>query len=61
MINRKEGAAHRQANRSRSIAAQGRRPNGIIASELYERTCRIAGWIIGLAFGIVFALGIIAG
>lgn len=34
---------------------------GIIAAERYARTCKLAGWVLGIAFGLVFALGIIAG
>lgn len=61
MTGNEKGATLRQDDRS--IAAGNRRPRHSIAAtrDAYDRACRIAGIIIGLCFGVMFALGIIAG
>ena len=55
-----EGATPRQDSRSDGAAARSRRPRNSIAPGEYERACLIAGAIIGVAFGLMFAIGIMA-
>ena len=63
MKGRNEGTAHRQANRPNSTAALRRNHRESIAAARneYERATRIAAIVLGIAFGIMFALGILAG
>ena len=62
MNERRTGAANRQANRSASNAAYRRKPRpSIAAGGDYASTVHIAGWILGIAFAVMFAIGIIAG
>ena len=53
-------AARRCGNTERAIARPGRTQQESIARE-YERWTRIAGIVIGAMFGVMFALGLIAG
>lgn len=33
----------------------------ILAQTGFDRGCRISGWVIGIAFGLMFLIGLIAG
>lgn len=58
----KEGAALRQDHRSAVRRAYNREHHQSIAAERdYFHCTRMAAWILGICFGIVFALGIIGG
>lgn len=62
MRRQKEGAALRQDSRSAAHRAYIREHHQSIAAERdFIQYTRIAAWIIGICFGIVFALGIIGG
>ena len=59
---KKEGAANRQVTRSKGIAAHRRKPSqSIAASDGYAHWTRMAAWVIGLGFGLMLFLGILAG
>ena len=58
---KKEGAANRQVTRSKGIAAHRRKPSQSIAASEYARWTQRAAWVIGLAFGLMLFLGILAG
>lgn len=62
MKRQKEGAALRQDHRSAVRRAYNREHHQSIAAEReFDHWTRIAAWVIGICFGIVFALGIIGG
>lgn len=52
-------AAHRSGNCKCAKSRPGRTRD--IIAESYERFTHISAWIIGICFGIMFALGIIGG
>ena len=49
----------RSCNSERTNARPGRTQDSIARD--YEKFTRIAGWIIGLSFGTLFALAIVSG
>lgn len=62
MIRQKEGAALRQDHRSAARRSSvGEHHQSIAAEREFDHWTRIAAWILGICFGIVFALGIIGG
>ena len=62
MRTKKEGAAIRQDHRSARNAAHRRTTKqSIAASENYAHFTRMAAWVIGLAFGLMLFVGILAG
>lgn len=62
MIRQKEGAALRQDHRSTAPRAFRREHHqSIAAGKDFDHWTRIAAWVLGICFGIVFALGIIGG
>ena len=54
----KKEAARRCGNSTRARGVHIRQDTDIVAQ---ERAYRILGWIVGIAFGVMFAMGIIGG
>ena len=55
-MNKKEGADSRQVTRSKRTPCVGIAAS--IAPQEYERITGHAAWIIGICFGVMFAIGI---
>ena len=55
-MNKKEGADSRQVTRSKRTPRVGIAAS--IAPQEYERITGHAAWIIGICFGVMFAIGI---